>query len=129
MKYNKKNINILLIPHNLLAYDLNQLDDLKDAFSKLNINSEVLKKKYSQKKLKIFLEDNNFNVVLAVNIGRPSKLNKNIKFISWFQDFYYDSDKLLENHLESDIIYFYASKESFGVEKNKLLLLNFIPRN
>ena len=70
MKYNKKNINILLIPHNLLAYDLNQLDDLKDAFSKLNINSEVLKKKYSQKKLKIFLEDNNFNVVLAVNIGR-----------------------------------------------------------
>ena len=79
MKYNKKNINILLIPHNLLAYDLNQLDDLKDAFSKLNINSEVLKKKYSQKKLKIFLEDNNFNVVLAVNIGRPSKLNKKYK--------------------------------------------------
>ena len=52
MKYNKKNINILLIPHNLLAYDLNQLDDLKDAFSKLNIN--LILKKYSQKNLRYF---------------------------------------------------------------------------
>ena len=54
MKYNKKNINILLIPHNLLAYDLNQLDDLKDAFSKLNINSEVLKKNIHRKNLRYF---------------------------------------------------------------------------
>ena len=101
----------MLIPNNLLPYDLNQLEELKNAFTKLEVNSQVLKEKYSEKKLKILLKDYNFNIIFAVNKGRPKELNKDVKFISWFQDFYYDSDKLLDHHLESDIIYFYASKE------------------
>ena len=117
MKFVKKKLNILLIPNNLLPYDLNQLEELKNAFTKLDVNSQVLKEKYSEKKLKILLKDYNFNIIFAVNKGRPKELKKDVKFISWFQDFYYDSDKLLDHHLESDIIYFYASKESFGVEK------------
>ena len=84
MKFVKKKLNILLIPNNLLAYDLNQLEELKNAFTKLEVNSQVLKEKYSEKKLKILLKDYNFNIIFAVNKGRPKELNKDVKFISWF---------------------------------------------
>ena len=37
-------------------------------------------------------------LIFAVNKGRPIGLDKKIRFISWFQDFYYDSDLLLAHY-------------------------------
>ena len=114
----KKNLKILLIPDKLLTYDLNQLEGIKNALDEFNIESHIFKSEYSDYKIKKYLNDNSFNIVFAINKGRPEKLNKKIRFISWFQDFYYNSDDLLENYQNSDIVYFYTSQESFGVSKN-----------
>ena len=53
-------------------------------------------------------------------------MSKKIRFISWFQDFYYNSDDKLESFLETDIVYFYASPESFGVNKKTKCLSSML---
>ncbi len=113
-----KNLKILLIPNRVLNYDLIQLEDIKVAFSKFNVDAHIFTLEYSENKIKSFLKDHSFDVIFAINKGKPLGLNKKIRFISWFQDFYYDSDNLLENYDQKDIVYFYASPKSFGVTKN-----------
>ena len=113
----KKNLNILLIPNLVSQYDLNQLNKIKQTFLKFEIDSHIFNIDYSEENLKNFLKINKFNIIFAVNKSRPVWLSKKIRFISWFQDFYYNSDDKLESFLESDIVYFYASPESFGVKK------------
>ena len=118
MKFNKKKLKFLLIPNEILDYDLKQLQKIKQSLEVFDIQSEIFDQEYSEKKsLNTFLKNNSFNIIFAVNKGRPVELNNKIRFISWFQDFYFDSDSLLENYLESDIVYFYASSEAFGVSK------------
>ena len=112
-----KSLKILLIPNITLEYDLNQLKGIKNALKEFNIDSHIFVSKYSEDKIIKFVEENSFNIIFAVNKGRPNGLKKEIRFISWFQDFYHDSDYLLENYEKSDIVYFYTSKESFGVSK------------
>ena len=119
MVVKKSNFKFLLIPNKVLDYDLNQLEKIKKSLKIFDIQSSIYIQEYSEENLKTFLKDNNFDVIFAINKGRPNWLNKKIRFISWFQDFYFDSDYLLENFLESDIVYFYASPESFGVS-NKI---------
>ena len=113
----KKNLKILLIPNLISKYDLSQLNNIKETFLKLEIDSHIFNIDYSEENLKNFLKINKFNIIFAVNKSRPDWLSKKIRFISWFQDFYYNSDDKLESFLESDIVYFYASPESFGVKK------------
>ena len=117
MKFNKKKLKFLLIPNEILDYDLKQLQKIKQSLEVFDIQSEIFDQEYSEKSLNTFLKNNSFNIIFAVNKGRPVELNNKIRFISWFQDFYFDSDSLLENYLESDIVYFYASSEAFGVSK------------
>ena len=113
----KKNLKILLIPNLISEYDLSQLNSIKETFLKFEIDSHIFNIDYSEENLKNFLMINKFNIIFAVNKSRPDWLSKKIRFISWFQDFYYNSDDKLESFLESDIVYFYASPESFGVKK------------
>jgi len=113
----KKNSKILLIPNLISKYDLNQLKKIKQTFLKFGIDSHIYNIDYSEENLRNFLKINKFNIIFAVNKSRPNWLSKKIRFINWFQDFYYNSDDKLESFLESDIVYFYASPESFGVKK------------
>ena len=113
----KKNLKILLIPNLISKYDLSQLSNIKETFLKFEIDSHIFNIDYSEENLKKLLMINKFNIIFAVNKSRPDWLSKKIRFISWFQDFYYNSDDKLESFLESDIVYFYASPESFGVKK------------
>ncbi len=117
MTFGKKNLRFLLIPFKVSDYDLKQLKKIKKTLKILNVQSQIFDQKYSEEQLKIFLKNNSFDIIFAINKGRPNWLNKKIRFISWFQDFYFDSDSLLENFLESDIVYFYASPEAFEVSK------------
>ena len=117
MTFGKKNLRFLLIPFKLSDYDLKQLKKIKKTLKILNVQSQIFDQEYSEEQLKIFLKNNSFDIIFAINKGRPNWLNKKIRFISWFQDFYFDSDSLLENFLESDIVYFYASPEAFEVSK------------
>ncbi len=117
MKNNKKELKFLLIPNLISNYDLNQLDKIQKTLQKFDISSHIFNLDYSENKLRKFLDNGSFNIIFAVNKSRPSWLNKKIRFISWFQDFYFDSDNQLESFLKSDIVYFYTSLESFGVSK------------
>ena len=91
-----KNLKILLIPNRVLNYDLFQLEDIKVAFSKFNVDAHIFTLEYTENKIKNFLKDNSFDVIFAINKGKPLGLNKKIRFISWFQDFYYDSDNFTD---------------------------------
>tara|TARA_B100001057_G_C22864669_1_gene955983 strand:+ start:2824 stop:4104 length:1281 start_codon:yes stop_codon:yes gene_type:complete len=113
----KKKFKILLIPDKFQRYDIIQIENIKNALSRTGIDSYIFKSNFNDDKIKDFLKDNSFDVVFAVNKGRPIGLNKQIRFISWFQDFYYDSDFLLEHYEKNDIVYFYTSPDSFGVSK------------
>ena len=95
----KKNLKILLIPNLISKYDLNQLSNIKETFLKFEIDSHIFNIDYSEDNLKNFLKINNFNIIFAVNKSRPVWLSKKIRFISWFQDFYYNSDDKLESFL------------------------------
>ena len=117
MTVSKKNLRFLLLPSKVSDFYLRQLEKIQKSLKIFNIQSQIFDQEYSEKQLKFFLKNNSFDIIFAVNKGRPNWLNKKIRFISWFQDFYFDSDCLLENFLESDIVYFYASPEAFGVSK------------
>ncbi len=117
MRNLKQNLKILLIPHKIESYDINQLEDIKSALSRAQIDSFIFKSSYNNNNLKDFLKDNSFDVIFAVNKGRPIGLDKKIRFISWFQDYFYNSDLLLAHYEKNDIVYFYTSPDSFGVSK------------
>ena len=95
----KKKFKILLIPNLISEYDLNQLNKIKKTFFKFEIDSHIFNVDYSEENLKNFLKINKFNIIFAVNKSRPDWLSKKIRFISWFQDFYYNSDDKLESFL------------------------------
>ena len=82
MVVKKSNFKFLLIPNKVLDYDLNQLEKIKKSLKIFDIQSSIYIQEYSEENLKTFLKDNNFDVIFAINKGRPNWLNKKIRFIS-----------------------------------------------
>ena len=112
-----KKKKFLLIPNTSSHYDLNQLNEIKKQLLNFGHSARVLKDRVSDFELISISSQEYFDFIFRVNFGRPEKLNKNIRFISWFQDFYHNSNEELYNFQKDDIVYFYASPKSFGVKK------------
>ena len=112
-----KKKKFLLIPNTSSYYDLNQLNEIKKQLLNFGHSARVLKDRVSDFELISISSQEYFDFIFRVNFGRPEKLNKNIRFISWFQDFYHNSNEELYNFQKDDIVYFYASPKSFGVKK------------
>ena len=112
-----KKKKFLLIPNKSSHYDLNQLNEIKKQLLNFGHSARVLKDRVSDFELINITSQEYFDCIFRVNFGRPEKLNKNIRFISWFQDFYHNSNEELYNFQKDDIVYFYASPKSFGVKK------------
>ena len=112
-----KKKKFLLIPNKSSHYDLNQLNEIKKQLLNFGHSARVLKDRVSDFELISISSQEYFDFIFRVNFGRPEKLNKNIRFISWFQDFYHNSNEELYNFQKDDIVYFYASPKSFGVKK------------
>ena len=100
MRNNKKNHKFLLIPNKIFDYDLRQLEKIRKTLKFFDKKSHIFDQEYSEEQLKSFLKNNNFDIIFAINKSRPNWLDKKIRFIAWFQDFYFDSENLLENFLE-----------------------------
>ena len=74
------------------------------------------------------VNEGNYNCVFRVNGPRPFKIKKDVRFITWYQDFYFDSIKQLESFKSSDIVYFYTAPEAYGIQKKlNCLTSNFYP--
>ena len=118
-----KSLNFLLIPNVLNFYDLNQLEEIKQNLEKYGHQATIFKRKIDNDVITLtnseivsFIKENKCDCVFRVNGGRPLEIDKDTRFISWFQDFYYNSDKELEKFNKNDIVYFYTSPKSFGVK-------------
>ena len=53
----KKNLKILLIPNLISKYDLSQLNNIKETFLKLEIDSHIFNIDYSEENLKNFFKN------------------------------------------------------------------------
>ncbi len=122
----KNDSKFLLIPNAANFYDINQLVEIKNQLLNFGHQADVMDDKIDDLTLINFLSKNNYDYVFRVNKGRPKELKKNIRFISWFQDFYFDSEAELESLIDGDIIYFYSSEKSFGVKKKPKCLSSLL---
>ena len=109
MNPKKKELKFLLIPNASKFYDINQLIEIKKQLLNYGHQADLMDDKIDDLTLINFLSQNNYDFVFRVNKGRPRELSKKIRFISWFQDFYFDSESELESLMEGDIAYFYTS--------------------
>ena len=123
-----KSLNFLLIPNVLNFYDLNQLEEIKQNLEKYGHQATIFKRKIDNDVITLtnseivsFIKENKCDCVFRVNGGRPLEINKDTRFISWFQDFYYNSDKELEKFNKNDIVYFYTSPNLLGLKPKFLV--------
>ena len=94
----------LSIKENIVDYLVkNESLEIKKQLLNYGHQADLMDDKIDDLTLINFLSQNNYDFVFRVNRGRPRELNKKIRFISWFQDFYFDSESELESLIEGDI--------------------------
>ncbi len=117
-----KKLNFLLIPKSNYFMDLIILMDIGNEIKKNGHNCINLTAPISDENLYFLLKQKKIDVVLGVNKGKPERLKKNIRFISWLTDIY--SSEELNNFNENDIIY--TLKKS-KIESKKIKIKHLIP--
>ena len=110
-----KNLKFLLIPKS---------NDFKDIINIKEISNELKKKGYycisllssvNDKNLEFILKNEQFDFVFRINKGKPERVKKNTRFISWINDIS-DIKETLNNFNENDLIY--TLKKSDNGSKN-----------
>ena len=123
-----RSLNFLLVPFICNNYDLNQLQDIKEELIKSGHSATKINRIITEDELSELVNEGNYNCVFRVNGPRPYKIKKDVRFITWYQDFYFDSIKQLESFKSSDIVYFYTAPEAYGIQKKlNCLTSNFYP--
>ena len=112
-----RSLNFLLVPFICNNYDLNQLQDIKEELIKSGHSATKINRIITEDELAELINEGNYNCVFRVNGPRPYKIKKDVRFITWYQDFYYDSEDQLNSFHKNDIIYFYASAKAFGIKQ------------
>ena len=112
-----RSFNFLLVPFICNNYDLNQLQDIKEELIKSGHSATKINRIITDDELAELVNEGNYNCVFRVNGPRPYKIKKDVRFITWYQDFYYDSEDQLNSFHKNDIIYFYASAKAFGIKQ------------
>ena len=112
-----RSLNFLLVPFIYNNYDLNQLQDIKEELIKSGHSATKINRIITEDELSELINEGNYNCVFRVNGPRPCKIKKDVRFITWYQDFYYDSEDQLNSFHKNDIIYFYASPKAFGIKQ------------
>lgn len=116
-----KNFNILIIPSLNNAYDLRMAENFSNAFR--NIGHIALAGKAGLSELEIARQciSNGHNVVLKINSVRKKEQTalKNIRFISWYQDIFPNTEKEIKEGLEEqDILYTMGDKHVLGLNED-----------
>ena len=81
-----KKLRFLLIPKSNNFRDIINIKDISYELKKKGYECICLTSQISDGNLEYILEEESFNYVLRVNKGKPEKINKNIRFISWLKD-------------------------------------------
>ena len=83
-----KSLNFLLVPFILNNYDLEQLENIRKELIKLDHSVKILNKLTTEDELSEIINDGNFDCIFRVNGPRPRRIKKNVRFITWYQDFF-----------------------------------------
>ena len=92
-----RSLNFLLVPFICNNYDLNQLQDIKEELIKSGHSATKINRIITEDELAELINEGNYNCVFRVNGPRPYKIKKDVRFITWYQDFYYDSEDQLNS--------------------------------
>ncbi len=114
-----KESRFLIIPKSNNFRDIINVKEITNELKKKGHDCITLTSQISDKNLEFILEEEKFNYVFRVNNGKPEKVNKNIRFISWISDIS-KIDECLHNYNENDLIYTLKKNPS----DNKKLKIN-----
>ena len=94
----------LIIPK---SNNFRDIINIKEIANELKIKGHdciTLTSQVSDKNLEFILKEEKFNCVFRVNKGKPEKVDRNIRFISWVSEIS-DLNECLDNFNENDLIY------------------------
>ena len=114
-----KKSRFLIIPKSNNFRDIINVKEIANELKKKGHDCITLTSKISDKNLEFILEEEKFNYVFRVNNGKPEKVNKNIRCISWISDIS-NIDECLHNYNENDLIY--TLKKILVIIKNSKLI-------
>ena len=117
-----KKSKFLLIPKSNNFRDFITLQDIGNEIRKNDHNCINFIGPVSDENLSYLLKQNKFDFVFRVDKGKPEKIDKNVRFISWLTDI--SNSKELEKFNENDIIY--TLKKS-KIKSKKIKIKHLIP--
>ena len=99
-----KKFKFLLIPKSNNFREIININEISYQLKNLGHNCFTLKSQISDDNLNFILEEEKFDFVFRVNKGKPKKINKKIRFISWVRQIS-DLKESLDNFNDNDLIY------------------------
>ncbi len=106
-----KKSRFLIIPK---SNNFRDIINIKEIANELKIKGHdciTLTSQVSDKNLEFILKEEKFDCVFRVNKGKPEKVDRNIRFISWVSEIS-DLHECLDNFNENDLIYTLKKKTS-----------------
>ncbi len=109
-------MRLLIFPNFSNPYDIRMTTGLGRAFTELGILNFVIKSPINENFVNILAKSVSADVVLRINRTRPDNLDKNIRHLSWFQDYDILNNFDFSKFLGDDILYSTAPSERFGID-------------
>lgn len=131
-----KYFNVLIIPSLNNAYDLRMAEDFSDAFRNIGHMALAGNAGLSEMEISKQCVSNSHNVVMKINGVRKKRQAelKNIRFLSWYQDIFPNTDKEINEGLDDqDILYTMGDRHVLGLNeeikcRNNVLMMGVSKR-
>ena len=108
-------MKLLIIPNFNSRYDVDMVGGLSSAFNDLGVESYYLRDNVFDHNLNDIAKFGSFDCILRVNRFRPKTLNKNVRHISWFQDFDTIDRSAIQELKDGDILYTTGDLKRLGI--------------
>ena len=99
-----KRSKFLIIPKSNFFRDVINVKEIANEIKQKGHDCFTLTSQISDKNLEFILREEKFDFVFRVNKGKPEKIKKSVRFISWLTEIS-DFDECLQNFNENDLIY------------------------
>ena len=113
-------MKLLIVPNFYSYYDINMISGLSQALTDLGLCNKILRSSVFDSDLNNIVKHGSFDCVLRINKFRPSELDKNVRHISWFQDFDLIDRVNADKVKDGDIIYSTSKFERLGIPVNQV---------
>ena len=108
-------MKLLIIPNFNSRYDVDMVDGLSSAFNDLGVESYYLRDSVIDQALNDIVKFGSFDCILRVNRFRPKTLSKNVRHISWVQDFDTIDRSYIQELKDGDILYTTGDLKRLGL--------------